>query len=663
MRAAHALLLSLSLSLLVAPPADARNKKARKEKAPAPAFLQALTPDHGQLLVFYDVARHADAALASDTARRLGELLKRDDPEATTPDDLRAELEGARGSVPTEAVLGVTPAGVALVGDIARVVLLGELIRGATTAGDPAAAAALQAELVAALKGLRLAGHTAYARFADGTTPSMALVALSGALGGAARDVDGMKATFEERAVGLQVPLGAVVDVDTAQSILRELGAAPADAPAPMELIDALQGVRVEAWLERSGEDGLRFTLGPRPSLRARGLKAKKLGRTFGAAPEDQMWLRWDIEPIAEQLRAFGALWQRWAGTPAGQAAARTHAELANNAAGVDRWLRTATGSGDLRAWTSGGGIELAGFDAPPPPAAPLEGSELARFLPAAAQMIVADQHASMADVLLDTVSSLTELDLPQEVLAELQATMDARAEAMFRPGVALLSGWGDTVRSVEILGRDGGEVERYAATHLPNYGLVVIAALAPDQDGVSLVGATVRGLAAMLCEGVANPLPADAPVFEARDLGLGVETSVLGWGWLGRCTGGEVQVTIEGDLQLHTFQIGGHLVVSSSRAMSERVLAAYGGSGRRAALPTAPPKSRLTSYTVIPGALVAGWLQMGADWLAAFDADDDDADDLRLAADAFRLVGALKIVSGTGKRGARLTTGSLTFR
>lgn len=668
MRTARVTAAFLSACLLAAPAADAAKKKkakrARATKTTAPAFLSAIPSDYDQLAVFYDPLPHIQASLASDTARRLRDIaIAGGMDEVPTFDEVRAELEGAQAFVPTESVFAMNDAGVAVSGAIARAVLIGGLCEGAIAAGDAGALATLQGELARELSAAKVRGFTGYARFRDPQTAGMAMAAISGALGQGAKDMPEVKATFEERIIGFELALGVLADPGTSTELLRTMGVVAPGDPAPQNLIDAISAIELQLWIERVADDAIRVTVGPRPGRKVKGMKAKKLGALFSATPQDISYWAWDMDSIDRQLLSWIGLWERWAGTPTGAATREASPELVGNVGEVQRFRRQSAADGKLAIAMRGGTMVLQSLEKRPPAAEPLPGSQLASMIPAAAQMVIADQHVTLNDYLMDVMTVVEELEPDPEMRLATEKVL-ADYAANFAPGVAVLSGWGDTIQrmTVEEPGEDG-QMAKQEALMLPNYGLVFVAALAEGGHGAPLIARAAQGVATLSCTHAEADLPAGTVVMPAKDLGLGVETRVMSLEWLSICSDGAIRVTVDGDLQLHAFDLDGHLVVSTSVAMSKRVIAAHAGAGRRLTLPEAPKKSRLTAYAAFDGHIIAAWVTMIADWVAAFPAEDTEGDvaDLRTLAKASRLLGKVRSATYTSKTG-RLGTATVEF-
>ncbi len=670
MRTARVTAALLSVCLLAAPAADAAKKKKAKKrrsvvKTSAPAFLKAIPKGHNQLAVFYDPLPHAQAALDSDSMARLRDTaVAAGMDDVPTLEELRAQLEEVQAHLPTESVFAMNKAGVALSGFIARAVLIGGLCEGAMAAGDSAALATLHGELNRELTAAAVKGITGYARFRDPMTVSMAMVGMSGAIGQVVKDMPEIKATFEERAIGLELTLGVLADPSTATSLLHAMGVVAESDPAPQGLIDALAAIQLSLWIERVTDDAIRVTVGPRPKKRIKGIKAKKLGKLFSATPQDLTYWKWDMKSIDAQLVSWLGLWQRWAGTPAGMATRESSPELVSNVGEVERFRRQSGADGKLMVAMRGKTMVLQSFEKKPPAAAPLPGSKLATLLPASSQMVIADQHTTLGDYLSDALSVIEELEPSPEMRRATQKVL-ADNESTFVPGIAMLSGWGDTIDliTVEVKGEDGA-LEKQEARMLPNYGLVFVAALAEGAHGAPLVARAVQGIAQLACDSAEVELPRGTVAMPVKDIGLGVETRVLGYEWLNICGGGDYRLTIQGDLQFHAFELDGHLVVSTSVAMSRRVMATHAGAGRRLTLPEAPKKSTLTSYAAFDGNIIAGWANMFADWMGAFPSYDTEEDvaDMKAIAKMVRMLGKVRSATYVSKKG-RLGSATVEFK
>ena len=673
------LLAVLALLMLMASPASARrSKRANKAKPRAassqPAFLSAFNKGHENLLVFFDLLPHAEAFLQSPFAERLSGLMVEAGEDDLDLAEMLREIKMQADNLPKEIGVGIRSSGADSLGRMFRAALLAGLAHSAKEIEDRAALSTLQGQLTTELQGYTFDGWTFFAELRDEAVAKMYLGMVAGQAESMLGSVPGVTAKVSEDAIGVSVDVGKLVPADEIGEALVDLGLAlNKDDPALPGLAAAIGSMKFDVWLERLGA-GYRVTMGKRPGKREGKLKARSLGKLFRASPADVLFTRWAGKSFKTAVASWTALWTPWAGTPTGDKLMSLDEEgLLQDLLDIDHQMANVGAKGTTRMWVESKALKGISSESGLPRITPLADLDVGMAIPSSAQIIIGEAMMDLSMVMGEIAGAFTDSMIDElvesavrddngdanlgakarEHLTEFARLAGAGSKDLFTNGATIIGGYGGSVHKYQVDSIRDGKRHRVAATGLPNFGFAMLGQLAPDTDGTRHVHQMVEAAVTGLCAGKGFEIRGGG-VLTRQDLGLGVDTWVVGYDWLTACSERKPKVTVQGDLAFHTFQLGSMLVLSSSKSLSKRIVAAHGGKGRKAA--PAPPAGKLSGYGIITGSAMAAATDILREWVTSLAPDPDEkveADKaLSMVAKAFRLVDGMRWTYGLSRPG-----------
>ena len=486
-----------------------------------------------------------------------------------------------------------------------------------------------------------------------------------------------MRATPTEIAADLDA--GKVMEAGQLAEVLTHLGvAASASDPVTTDMVTAIRRLRVRAVLTIEGDE-LRLAIGdgtaPAAAPRA---GVADLGPLFVAgAPELAAWARWDIAALVPLIADAVALLDRIEGTAAGRARLAADSEdLGGDLRDLQRDLARAPVRGQMRMDLSDR-VRFDVLEHDPPPATPLVRTGLLGLIPPDAPIVSLSAVDGLGDALARSMKqaedrmamrSLRELLGSDGVdgaegmeqayyrqFAALRQLVLRDARQVFTPPVAYVITTATAIAQLSAETRSpGSRPDRASLADLPIVEYAIVGKATDLDRAVRWLEEVYREAAVTALAIGGGTLPAGAELVARRDLGLGVPTYALSLGWLGAATGGALTVDIRGDLALHAFTRGDFFVISTSVALSRRML-------RDDDAPFTLVDPALVTYGRFRSAAITGYLDRLGAWFRVHAPDPGTSSALQAARAALGLVDGLEWW-GRDQAGGRLTRAELRF-
>jgi len=542
---------------------------------------------------------------------------------------------------PRELAVGMPSSGFAQAGGLGRTFMLASLCKGAVGAGARGKKdlPTLQKALAAELKALRLPPLVITATYADAGSARQVAAAIVDLLRPSLAQ-SSIKITTAGEASGVQLKLGRFFTPAETKAMLLSLEwlSGPRD-PQAKTLGGALAALEAEAWIAVEGT-AVVITLGPRLSGKAPVLPVPPVrlapGTLFATA-------RAEIKPLRAMVADLQALWAKWESSAA---AARTRADDDTDMLGdLPRWARDLQRWGDRREgwlWVDRG-VHALYREVGAPASTPLASEPIAALLPADALAVDVDARDNLGDrlsnafervedrmarkSLAETVNGVEggkaeKLELAYyKNFAKLRDLVHDKGPKVFAGGSALVIGPGARIGRLEVRGRPGAPPRTSKNVPVPELAWI---GRAPDAKTalafVADLWAAFGVSASSAMSGQATAAPAaltDAPAPVAGATARWLDTS-----WFDAMV--NEQVTADGGFKPQVAVQGNTVVLSTSPALSQRILALGAGAPPakgRMALPAS--KAPLVAWARYPCTPLAAQLRAA---LAAADAISERA-------------------------------------
>lgn len=650
--------------------------------APPPTFLARLGAAHTAMVYLGDPLPRVERVLGSDALAR---VLARPEVAALfdDPPDLaamRQRVQAAAPWIPREVALGFSGSGVEVVGRALRLIVIALTCQAASGASERSTQRelpALQELLLEEVRATRVPHAVAWARMRT----AGAAARLFEMAAGLARQTPPAIAKVRVAAteITLAIDVAAVMKPEelTDLMVAARLLSDPSDA-VMRPLVDAIRRIRVRVVLARDGDE-LRLTIGdgtkPAPGPRA---DTAELTQLFAKdSPDMAAWARWDVGPFATLMAGAVELLDRLRDTEAGAAMlAADDEDIAGDVRDLQRDLSRAPARGQLR-FDLGDVARLEMIEYGPPAATPLARTGLLAMVPPDAPIVSLSSIDSVGDSLagvLENVeqrlakNSLKQLltdggDTANETeqryyrqFAALRKLVLRDSRQVFAPPLAHVMTTSTAVAglTVEIGGGPGAKPRRETVRDVPIPEYAIIGKTDDPARALRWVESVYREAAHGALDLLHLSIPPGSVLIAPRDLGLGVPTHALSLGWLRSATGSKFAVDIRGDLALHCFARGDYFVISTSPALSRRILNA-----EDPVFALSDPT--LVRYGRLPAAPIAGYLARLASWLRTVDPSPGLQTGLEVAVALLGTIDAIEW-QGRDQGGLRLTRAELRF-
>lgn len=547
--------------------------------------------------------------------------------------DMQMGLAATAPMWPRELAFGMSSAGYAQVGGLARTFMLASLCKGAVDAGTRGKKELppLQKALAAELKALRLPPLVVTATFADAAGAKQVAASILEALRPSLAEAN-VKIVSAGDASGVKLRLGTFFPGPQMKSMVQafEWVSGPRD-PQAKTLGAALAAVEAEAWIAVEGTKVV-ITVGPRQPGKAPIVPAPPQRLAPGTLLASAST---EIKPLRAIVGDLRALWAKWENSAA---AAQTRKDDDTDMLGdLPRLARELERWGDRRegwAWVDRG-LHALYREVGAPPSTPLASEPIAALLPADAIAVDVDARENLGDRLSSSFERvedrLARKSLAETVngveagkaektevayyknFAKLRELIHDKGPHVFAGGSALVIGPGARIGRLEVRDRPGAPPRTSKNVPVPEIALIGRApdgkaALAFVADAWAALGvAAASALGGRTSTTAATMTDAPAPV-------AGASARSLDTSWFDTAVGG--QLTADGGFKPHVAVQGNTLVLSTSPALTQRILALGAAAKGRMALPAS--KAPLIAWARYPCAPLAAQVRAA---LAASDA------------------------------------------
>jgi hypothetical protein len=629
--------------------------------ADEPGFVKYFTAAHKQLFALNDPVPQVQKLLESPALRKVllegkfAQLIAVHQPGVILdPQIALGFIQQNQRWIPREIALGIDDFSVNFSDVLIRLIILGQVGRGATMLENPARAKEIkqiEAQVLAQVKRMQMPGLRICARMRQ-AEDAAALVGLAGVGLKDAGLPETLQLKVSETRVSLVATLGDFIPEVTLRQVLESLGVVTApDSPAAGQMVKIIRAWSVPVSLESDG-DMMVLTVGKPPA--GAPLKPADLGPVFRWDANDILFTRWDAKLFKQVGAEWNKLWQNLQDTPAGRKAVEIDdTDILGKLASTAEQLASASDSGQSRLWVNKADSSMQaelheqGFVEAPS----LAKSAIVKAIPADAEAFEITSEGSLAGLVAGTLTQLENqfeqqvsrsavnnapgmaelrqiLRSYQENFREFRSLLMNKALAQFDPGAGWVIGTRGKVSNFELKIDANGEKHSFAGKDLPMMEFALVGKAKDekkvDQLMADLYAALVKGIRGSA--GIQDKAGAAAPppAVKQVDLGLGRTTWVLDGSFiydLAKAGGANISLKIEGDLRPHYFQINGLLVFSTSVRLSKQIIDS--ASGKTTAITLPAVEGNLVSYGRFPGQTLAGYAHHAAAWTKVFVKDD----------------------------------------
>lgn len=585
-----------TLCLLIALLAAGRCDAARGGPAggAGPAFFRQLSSRCTTFLLITDPAPALRRALVSPAMKhilvesKLAKLAKSGKP-LPAPSQLVESLYQNLFRIPAELAIGTTPEGMENAARLFRIGTLIALVKAARTAGADGAKKipTLLARIDGEMKKVELPEVCVWVRMRR-TAEASAFLSGSAQVAQQVASRFGAQVDAGADSVKLTWSPAALFDEDAAARFLQAVGvvAAPAE-PEAARLGATLRAIRLEVRAERK-DDAVRVLFG---AWRAEGLPlmSEKLGPLWESGPAPYAFARWDVSGFRDGLAKLDALVEEL-----GDASITKALDAVDTEDGVADLRRMARRVADMPQRGT------ARLEAEPHlqvvmrqeiarPPAPLAGSGIARFVPAASEAFSATTDESIARSWEEGIAKFEDRLETQRLKADLRGKKEhsriiegfadwyykemgpsrkvvlETAPAYFDKELTVVARPATATSRIAVERRAPGAPGTLELAELPLPQAAIVGKLKP--------GAKVEEFFVGV-QAAFTGRPKDQVKLTTADAGLGTPAWMVTAATLEKLPGG-LSVKPGGDLVLHAVVVDGYLIFSSSVALTRDLISA----------------------------------------------------------------------------------------